>query len=435
MARRGFPTSTDVPGWLRDPAFLTAVSPTALHTLMTLWSRADAHGTLALSQAALAEALGVRADGASRRVAEALAVRWHGQPVLTRTSDVRRGGRFGGFRYQLVFGMSVLDAPVSDESVSDASVSDGSVSDKPDTVEMASGRGKTGRGSVSAPPEVSSPQTPLLPNPSPLEQAVLDLNESSLTTSASGNSGSDPDPNSLRRSNLTRARTRDDPTSFRGETAGSSRPRARAKPAPDPAVKRLLLRHQALYQAKTGAAFPVVWGRDGKLVKQLCATYGESTLERLQDAFFAQPLDSVAGRKGFTVPGFFTEAPALAARAAQGDALTPEQVQRRASLEFLGCEAATALALVTEVPLEQIDRQLAAWPHRTGIRRPAAALPRAIREDWPLPELPEADPGWAPLQSLGDGGEEDRRPLVSDRDPVLRALGDVTRDLWPASAH
>ena len=176
----------------------------------------------------------------------------------------------------------------------------------------------------------------------------------------------------------------------------------------------------------------MVWGRDGKLVKQLCATYDESTLERLQDAFFAQPLDSVAGRKGYTIPGFFAEAPALAARAAQGDALTPDQAQRRASLEFLGCESATALALVTEVPLEQIDRQLAAWPQRTDIRRPAAALPRAVREDWPVPA---ADPGWARLPALTDEPGERAGSTLAGRDPVLRTLGDVMRDFRPAQAQ
>lgn len=189
-------------------------------------------------------------------------------------------------------------------------------------------------------------------------------------------------------------------------------------------MRRLLERHRARYLARCGTPYPVVWGRDGQLLKRLLATYDEPTLERLQDAFFAQPLDSSAGRHGYTVPGLFTEAPALAARLAAQDALTPEQAARRARLEALGCDAATALALVTEVPLAQIDRQLDAWPRRTGIRRPAAALPRAIREDWPLPDaddepppprLPEPGP-W-----LDEVSDPEAPPVVAGAGAVARA--------------
>ncbi|MGC8487333.1 MAG: hypothetical protein ACP5QO_03795 [Clostridia bacterium] len=411
--------------WLVDHrAVLATLHPELLQTLWGLTVHADASGCVTLAQSALANELGISRNAVAARLARLLAFRWNGQALVERgTSDA-----FHVPVYRVVVpGELVPSAQVPSPLVPRAQVP--SVLGTDETAVLS---GFLAPESAAPLPEVSSPQTPLLPHPSLMEQAVLDLKESSLPASASGNSGSDPDPNPLRRSTLTRARTRDDPTSSRAENARSARARARAKPAPDPAVKRLLLRHQALYQAKTGAAFPVAWGRDGKLVKQLLAAYDEATVERLQDAFFAQPLDSVAGRKGYTIPGFFTEAPALAARAARGDALTPEQVQRRASLEFLGCEAATALALVTEVPLDQIDRQLAAWPWRTGIRRPAAALPRAIREDWPVPE---ADPGWAPLRPPADEPVEAIvTGAVSGRDPVLRALGDVTRDLWPVEA-
>ena len=405
---------------------LATLHPEVLQTLWGLAVHADASGCVTLAQSALADALGVSRNAVAARLGRLVAFRWNGQALVER-------GTSGAFRvpvYRIVVpGTQVPSGQVPSPQGPSAQVPSPLVPSVLGTDETALLSGLSAPEPVAPPPEVPSPQTPLPPHPSRMQQAVLDLKDSSSSTSASGSqSGSDPDPNPLERSLVTQARAR-------VERAGSSRTHGRAKPPSDPAVKRLLIRHQGLYATKTGAACPVAWGRDGKLVKQLLATYDEATVERLQDAFFAQPLDSVAGRKGYTVPGFFTEAPALAARATQGDALTPEQVQRRARLEFLGCEAATALALVTEVPLDQIDRQLAAWPQRTGIRRPAAALPRAIREEWPLPERPEADPGWTPLQRRGDGGVEDRSPPVSDRDPVLRTLGDVTRDLWPASAR
>lgn len=99
----------------------------------------------------------------------------------------------------------------------------------------------------------------------------------------------------------------------------------------------------------------------------------------------------------------------------------------------MGCESATALAPVAEVPLDQIDRQLAAWPHWSGIRRAGATLSRAIREDWPLAERREADPGWVPLRpSAHDPAGAVAAGILFGREPVPRTLGELAHDLWPA---
>lgn len=195
----------------------------------------------------------------------------------------------------------------------------------------------------------------------------------------------------------------------------------------NPAIRRLLDRHRTLYSEKTGADAVVVWGRDGKLYQQLLKTYDEDTLERLQDAFFAQSLDSSAGRRGYPVPAFFSESAGLAAREAQRTRLTPEQDRRRAALEALGCPSETALALVVEVPGDQIDRQLAAWPRRTGIRRPAVALPQAVREDWPLPPGGrDATAVWEPLP-LGRSERDPASARIPGQhgDPGSRTLAEA----------
>lgn len=195
----------------------------------------------------------------------------------------------------------------------------------------------------------------------------------------------------------------------------------------NPAIRRLLDRHRTLYREKTGADAVVVWGRDAKLYQQLLNTYDPETLERLQDAYFAQSLDSGAGRRGYPVPVFFAESAGLAAREAQRTRLTPEQDQRRAALEALGCPPESALALVVEVPGDQIDRQLAAWPRRTGIRRPATALPQAVREDWPMPSGTRDDGAtWAPLAAGRCDGDLGLARIPDQHgDPGSRTVADA----------
>ncbi len=208
-----------------------------------------------------------------------------------------------------------------------------------------------------------------------------------------------------------------DPGSFDHEGARDDTPPAEPcqalaeKPssAPHTPGRTALLRHQQLAEDRTLVPFLVAWGRDGKIYKTLTDTYPRELLAVMQDAYFAQPLDSFASRKGFSVPQFLADAPGLATLAQAQSQLTPDQRAVFATLQARGVLAETALDLVSTQPLADIQAQVEAHPRRdrtTPFMASAASLVKAIREQWPLP---------APEPSLPDLSDWDSAPPEDEK--------------------
>lgn len=191
--------------------------------------------------------------------------------------------------------------------------------------------------------------------------------------SASGNPGS-LSPSESQEINTARVRTQ------------------KTKALGNPDIKPLLERHQQLYTGKIGAPLLLSWGRDGATMKRLLGVYSRAEVERLQDAYFAQPTDSFAGRQGYSMAEFAREVPALMTQIKANEELTESQRGLVEAIKGQGVREATALALVREFPEDEIQRQLQAHEgRRDSLRNPAAALVRAIREQWAVPEETEPD--------------------------------------------
>lgn len=199
--------------------------------------------------------------------------------------------------------------------------------------------------------------------------------------SASGNPGS-LSPSESQEINTARVRTQ------------------KTKTLGNPDIKPLLERHQQLYTGKIGAPLLLSWGRDGATMKRLLGVYSRAEVERLQDAYFAQPTDSFAGRQGYSVAEFAREVPALMTQIKANEELTESQRGLVEAIKGQGVREATALALVREFPEDEIQRQLRGHEgRRDSLRNPAAALVRAIREQWAVPEETEPD-YFQPLTSV-----------------------------------
>ena len=167
---------------------------------------------------------------------------------------------------------------------------------------------------------------------------------------------------------------------------------ARVKAQPNPDVRPMLQRHAQCYQDKVGAPYPISWAKEGAIVKRLLATYSRDELVLLQDTFFAQKADSQTALRGYTVQWLEHEAPALMARIQLQNGLTAEQREVIAALVAEGVTEPTATALASEYRVEDIRRQLHAHAARKDrLRSPAAALVKAIREGWQVPEESEPD--------------------------------------------
>ena len=179
--------------------------------------------------------------------------------------------------------------------------------------------------------------------------------------------------------------------------ANTARPRtrvnsARVKAQANPDVRPMLQRHAQCYQDKVGAPYPISWAKEGAIVKRLLATYSRDEIVLLQDTFFAQKADSQAALRGYTVQWLEHEAPALMARIRLQNSLTAEQREAIAALVAEGVTEPTATALASEYRVEDIRRQLHAHVVRKDrLRSPAAALVKAIREGWQVPEESEPD--------------------------------------------
>lgn len=199
----------------------------------------------------------------------------------------------------------------------------------------------------------------------------------------------------------------DEPDVARGARTRARVNTARAKAAPNPDVKPMLLRHAQSYEAKVGAPYPIAWGKDGAIVKRLLATYGRDGLVLLQDTYFAQKADSQAALRGYTVQWLEHDAPALMARIKMHESLTDEQRQIVAALCAEGVAESTATAIAGERPIADILRQLRAHEARKDrLRNPAAALVKAIREGWEVQDEP-APAYYQPLKpaAASEGGQ------------------------------
>ena len=197
--------------------------------------------------------------------------------------------------------------------------------------------------------------------------------------------------------------------------------RTRTKAPPNPDVRALLLRHAQCYQDKVGAPYPIAWGKEGAIIKRLLQTYSRDELVSLQDTFFAQKADSQAALRGYTVQWLEHEASALMARIMLQESLTEEQRGIVAALRAEGVAQDVALALATGYPVPDIRRQLRAHRDRKErLRNPAAALVKAIREGWQVPEEPEPN-YYQPLRATASSGAP-----VGPPPPEVQALLDRT---------
>lgn len=201
---------------------------------------------------------------------------------------------------------------------------------------------------------------------------------------------------------------------------------AAASPAPRPPsdASRLVRQHAARYTDRFGQPFPVAWARDTQIYKRLVATYGAEAVERWQTRYLAQPLDSFAAKRGFSVPQFAADIPAMAAREAIRHRLDAEQAALAQALQDAGLADDTALALVTSHPADAIRDQLQAhhWRQQRGQTVSPSRLERAIRERWAVPE--DARPVAYPLFPAGPAASpsagEDPAPETLKR--LLRTI-------------
>ena len=185
-----------------------------------------------------------------------------------------------------------------------------------------------------------------------------------------------------------------------------------AEPADPPTAKppadasRLVHQHADSYTARFGQPFPVAWARDTQIYKRLVRLYGVETVDALQAQYLTQPLDSFAGKRGFSVPQFAAEIAGFAAQASIRERLTDEQAVAMADLTAAGLPDDTALALAAEQPVDVIREQLQVhrWRQQQGQPVSARRLERAIKERWAIPDLarpveyptfPIRDPGGA----------------------------------------
>ncbi len=342
----------------------------------------DADGNCFPSQSEIADALRITRQAANERLKEILAFRWEGKPIVMACKVRGEGQKFSNTRYTILpvtgfqFGPGSPDQPMSTGG------------DMGGTQAMSSAIDKIHL-SCAVPPSEDKPQA----------------------TSSSGN----PVPGSLEpEEDTARTRTR----------VNSARVRAKAPANRD--VRTLLQRHAQCYQDKVKAPYPITWGKEGALLKQLLQTYSADELVSLQDTFFAQPADSQAAIRGYTVERFKYEAAALMSRIKLRERLTDEQRETVAALRAEGVAEETALALVTEHGLSDIQRQIGAHQDRKErLRNPAAALVKAVRENWAIPEEDEPD-YHQPLPSVAPAGAKVGPPPPEIQEMLERTIAHLT---------
>ncbi len=186
------------------------------------------------------------------------------------------------------------------------------------------------------------------------------------------------------------------------------------KKSPPSDASRLVHLHAERYTARFNQPFPVAWARDTQIYKRLIGVYGVDRVERFQDRYLAQPLDSFAAKRGFSIPQFAAEIGGLAAQEAMRHQLTSEQAEVGSMLQSAGMSEDTSLVLVSEYPLEQIRAQLQVhrWRQQKGQIASTHRLERAIREEWAVPD--------------------DARPIVYDRfpDQVSASVPGIDNQDW-----
>lgn len=381
-----------------DPAFLKAIGDHKLRTLLVLMSLADKDGRVEVTQCVLSEKLGVRRDAVARRVRTLMEFRWQGRPLLEVDGEL-----FKSLSYRLLIpaqtkeaSTSVSDLYVSDKPDTVATASDSSVSDKPDTIEMRSGGGIASHCPVSdafvsdapdttaAVPKVLSPHNPLSPNlHGGVNKESPDTSESVDTSSFGGSQELETERGLLFREVIS------------GRAHASSDTQVSKKqervPRQESNVKRLIKRHAEIYEKVVGAPYLVVWGRDGACLKRLLKTYSAEDVEMLQDMYLEQPVDSFAGKQGYTITEFSREAPALMTRLQAERSLGPDDMALVEGLQKRGVGRETAVALVREHDPGEIRKQLSMHGGRGRRYQNPGALVKAIRDGWPAADEDERD--------------------------------------------
>jgi hypothetical protein len=423
------------------PDVSAALGPEGVQTLLLLAGMADEHGRVTVTHTELASLLRINRNTAAARLRHLLDISWDGRPIIVAESR----GRFQACSLKITLPPCHVDvAPVDVAPVDVAPVDVAPVdvacgtADRPEAASGAAPvvprqRGTSERGTCRVPP-VSSPHTPLFPPLPGFEAALLpsseDPNKDGWSSPLPQGKYTEPDDgrDSYREKTVRRGTShisQDPPLQAKEETVrlpdkAKARTRARARGRPDPEVRRLLLRHGEMYRERVGAPYPFSWGKDGACMKRLLATYEPSDVEAIQDAYFAQALDSFAGKSGYTVAEMAREAPGLMALVAAERSLDDERRELLGMLLSEGVPRDTAIALVKEHEPDKVRRQVEAHEERRHrLRDPARALVRAIREGWDEPE--EAFGELKPLP------EDDGPPLCPDG----MLIGDLLKIVFP----
>ena len=386
---------TKVYSYARTSGLIAALGPRGWQTLTVLATYMDADGDCFPSQSEIADALKITRQAANERIKELLAFWWDGKPIILACKVRGDGQRFENTRYTILpvtgfqFGPDSPDQPMStggDTAPARAMSTAGDMGG----MQGMSITDDTAAGEAMSSAVDTNKICAVLPSEDKPRKAT--------TASGKGSETSlEAEVNSAREESINTARTH-----ARKERLNT----ARVKAPPNPDVRTLLLRHAQCYQDKVGAPYPIAWGKDGAIVKRLLQTYSADELVLLQDTFFGQPADSQAAFRGYTVQRLEYEAPALMPRIKLRENMTDEQREAVAALCGEGVSEATALALLAEHPVSDNKRQLRAHEDRKDrLRNPAAALVKAVRENWEIPEEDEPD-YYKPLPKAGRDDKE-----------------------------
>lgn len=389
--------------YARTSGLIAALGPCGWQTLSVLATYMDADGNCFPSQSEIADALKITRQAANERLRELLAFRWAGKPILMACKVRGDGQKFANTRYTILPVTGFRFGP----DQPDEAMSSGGDMDDTQAMSIADDMGDAGAMS-------SADDTNKIHGLS----AVLPIEGESTVTSSSGNPVPETSETEV---NIARAQGRDNSTRMCAREKKLNTTRAKTPPNPD--VRPLLLRHAQRYQERVGAPYPVAWGKEGAIIKRLLQTYTRDELVLLQDTFFGQPADSQAALRGYTVQRLEHEAPALMSRIKLREHLSDEQREAVAALRNEGVSEETALALAVDHPAPDIRRQIRALANRKErLRNPAAALVKAIRENWEAPE--EDEPAYyRPL------------PPAAPEEPLVPAPPEVEALLQGAIAH
>lgn len=202
------------------------------------------------------------------------------------------------------------------------------------------------------------------------------------------------------------------------------KPRKTRAATPSPDASRLVHQHADQYTLRFERPFAVAWGRDTQIYKRLVGTYGVELVERLQGQYLAQPLDSFAAKRGYSVPQFAAEIGGLATWESLRERLSPDQADVLSGLQTIGMAEETALGLVTEHPVAVIRDQLQVhrWRQEQGQATSPSRVERAVRERWVVPE--NARPVVYPVFPVGESAETEDPDSDTAVPAVFQALFD-----------